>query len=53
MKNMKCEAFDLNIERVSYEILTVKINVSTNEISVEHKKNKTAESQEKHKGDTH
>ena len=39
---MECEAFDLNIEqsdhRVSYEILTVKINVSTNEISVEHKK---------------
>ena len=48
---MKCEAFDLNIEksdhRVSYEILTVKINVSTNEISVEHKRNKTAEFQDK------
>ena len=50
---MKSEAFDLNIERsdnrVSYKILTVTIIVSTNEISVEHKTNKTAEFQDKYK----
>ena len=53
LKNRKCEAFDLNIERsdhrVSHQILAVKINVSANEISVEHKKNKTAEFQDKYK----